>query len=212
MRFRGVPMPDYVINGKNIRIRELEQVYPPSDDTFLMLNSIEVGKRNGAQGGPERVLEIGTGSGIISIYCAKMGASVVCTDINPWAVRLARANAVRNRVSLEAIRTDMFAGLNHRFDVVIFNPPYLPTDKEDVTGDRWLDASVNGGRDGKEFIRRFMNTVGYHFNDTGRAYILVSSFAGKVDLGRDGFESRVVCSVHLNFHDLAVHEIKRSHF
>jgi len=212
MNIRGVPMPDYVIKGRNLKIREMEQVYPPSDDTLLMLNSIEVGKRRGEHGGPERVLEIGTGSGIIGIYCAKMGASVVCTDINPWAVRLARSNAARNRVSIEAIRTDMFRGLNSRFDVVIFNPPYLPTGKEDVTGDRWLDASVNGGRDGKEFIRQFMNTVGSHFEDTGRAYILVSSLAGKVDLGRDGFESRAVGSVHLNFHDLAVHEIKRSHF
>jgi release factor glutamine methyltransferase len=205
-------LPRYDIRGKALDILELEQVYPPSDDTFLMLNAIEIGRKRSQYGGPERVLEIGTGTGITAIYCARRGATVVGTDINPHAVRLARLNAARNRVALGVIRTDMFNGINFRFDVVIFNPPYLPTKKADLTGDRWLDASVSGGRDGKEFIRLFMNTVGYHFNEKGRAYILVSSLAGKVDLGRDGFESKVIASVHLGFHDLEVHEIWRSHY
>jgi release factor glutamine methyltransferase len=196
-------MTRYDVRGLQLEIGDDPRVYAPSDDTFLMLRAIEVGREN--------VLEIGTGSGMISVWCARRGARVVCTDINPHAVRLARANASRNHVKLEVIRCDMFGPFRGMFDVVIFNPPYLPTEPGDVTGDRWLDAALNGGRDGREFLRLFMNNVGLHMGKQARAYILRSSLAGPVTLGRDGLKERTVASLALDFEKLHVHEITRSH-
>ncbi len=64
-----------------IRILSDPDVYPPSDDSILFIQSLNV--KNG-----ERVLEIGCGSGVVSIHCAKNGCIVTSGDINPKAVKL----------------------------------------------------------------------------------------------------------------------------
>ncbi len=67
-----------------------------------------------------RVLEIGTGSGYIAAALKEV-ADVIATDINPHAVCAAKQKGV------EVVRTDLADGLRGPFDLVIFNPPYLPT-------------------------------------------------------------------------------------
>ena len=76
------------------------EVYPPSEDSILLTESLDI--RIG-----EKVLEIGTGSGIVSIQCALNGADVVCGDINPRAVALARRNAAANGVDIDVRETDV---------------------------------------------------------------------------------------------------------
>ncbi len=95
-----------------------EGVYAPSDDTFLLLSAIDLK-------GDERVLELGTGSGIIGLHCARAGARVTVTDISKDAVTNARHNTELNGLYISIIHTDLFSGLRGRFDVMIFNPPYL---------------------------------------------------------------------------------------
>ncbi|MDD3421137.1 MAG: 50S ribosomal protein L11 methyltransferase, partial [Methanocellales archaeon] len=80
----------------------LPKVYEPAEDSFLMVEAVlrEVQKS-------DRVLEIGTGSGIISMF-VKDRAQVIATDISPQAVKCAKLNGIG------VIRTDLFDGINSK--------------------------------------------------------------------------------------------------
>jgi len=66
-----------------------DDVYPPSEDSLLLIGSFDV--RAG-----ERILEIGCGSGIVSMHCVVNGGEVVCGDINKKAVELTKKNMAAN--------------------------------------------------------------------------------------------------------------------
>ncbi|WP_075057188.1 methyltransferase [Thermogymnomonas acidicola] len=88
-------------------------VYEPAEDTEMMLQAPEV------MGGP--ILEVGCGTGVVSIYHALRGLSVTATDINPVAIECARRNAELNGVCIDLVLTDLFP--DGRFRTVLFNPP-----------------------------------------------------------------------------------------
>ena len=74
-----------------------------------------------------RVLELGAGSGLISIYCYKKGASVTATDISQTALAGIRENAERNNASIEIRYSDLFDEVSPSdFDLIVINPPYYP--------------------------------------------------------------------------------------
>ncbi|MEM2890220.1 MAG: methyltransferase, partial [Candidatus Hadarchaeum sp.] len=102
------------------------EVYEPAEDTFLIADNLEVKS-------DERVLELGTGCGLLAILAAKAGAKVVATDISPIALECARANAVENLVAnrIDFRSGDLFDPVDGElFDAVIFNPPYLPVEPQ----------------------------------------------------------------------------------
>jgi methylase of polypeptide subunit release factors len=72
----------------------------------------------------QRVLDLGTGTGILAIALAKVGIDVVATDISAAAIRNARENAVRNGVRFECCQSDLLDSVEGRFDLIAFNPPY----------------------------------------------------------------------------------------
>lgn len=74
----------------------------------------------------DRVLDVGTGSGVNAILAATRGAQVVAVDINPRALEAARANAARNGVAdqVEVRRSDVFDAVAGTFDLVVFDPPF----------------------------------------------------------------------------------------
>lgn len=84
----------------------------------------------------DRVLDMGTGSGVNAILAASKGAKVLAVDdINPHAVEAVRANAERNGVSIEVRRSDVFDELGGRFDLIVFDPPFrwfTPRDQFEV--------------------------------------------------------------------------------
>jgi release factor glutamine methyltransferase len=70
-------------------------------------------------------LELGAGSGLISIYAAKRGANVIATDINPVALQSIVNNAELNGVEIETVYSDVFRNLvPQAFDLIVINPPY----------------------------------------------------------------------------------------
>jgi predicted glycoside hydrolase/deacetylase ChbG (UPF0249 family)/precorrin-6B methylase 2 len=72
----------------------------------------------------ERVLDVGTGTGVIAICLAKFGRTVTAVDISRAAVRTASRNARRSGVSFHCHQSDLLATVNDRFDLIAFNPPY----------------------------------------------------------------------------------------
>ena len=172
------------------------EVYDPAEDTYLILDVLDVNSNN-------RIFEIGTGCGIISLYCASKGADVVCSDINPFATDLVKENLEKNKSkikgTIEIRQGDLFSVLksNERFNVIIFNPPYLPSKKGDIVGG-WFDKAVNGGIDGLSATKRFIESLNKHLDDTGKAYFVFSSLSDRKKLERivykNSFKSEIVNS------------------
>jgi len=162
---------------KNLTIKLHPEVYEPAEDTFLLLESIEV--KPG-----DNVLEIGTGCGIIALECARLGANVTCTDINPYAIALAKSNYNRNKSLIKGRfkvrKGDLFLKVKNyeKFDIIIFNPPYLPTKKNElVGGSGWFDIATNGGIDGLSLTKRFIDGLSKFLSNKGKAYFVFSSLS-----------------------------------
>lgn len=69
--------------------------------------------------------EMGVGSGLISIFAAMQGASVVACDISRKAISDTKANALNNNVQIELFQSDLFVGIPQQiFDIIVVNPPY----------------------------------------------------------------------------------------
>jgi release factor glutamine methyltransferase len=143
----------------------LDGVYDPADDSYMLVEAALDEAKVG-----EKVLEVGTGSGIVSLFL-KDFADVTATDISPIAVANARASGV------DVVRTDLYHGVCGPFDVVIFNPPYLPT-AEDERLHSWLDHAFDGGPTGREVIARFLENIGSILPPCGRVLTVISSLTG----------------------------------
>ena len=141
------------------------QVYSPEADTFLLLDAARAEVKPG-----DRVLEVGTGSGYIAGELAR-SCNVIATDINPHAVLCAREHGV------EVVRGDLFSGIRSTFDLVIFNPPYLPT-QPDQRIDDWLEYALDGGVAGRDVIERFSADADRVLAPSGRILLLISSLTG----------------------------------
>lgn len=74
------------------------------------------------------VLELGCGSGAISVLAASKGALVTASDIDPKAIENTELNASKNRVEIETIKSDLLDSISREFDVIFINPPYYPKD------------------------------------------------------------------------------------
>lgn len=174
------------------------EVYPPSEDSILLTESLDI--RIG-----EKVLEIGTGSGIVSIQCALNGADVVCGDINPRAVTLARRNAAANGVDIDVRETDVYSNIEGRFDTIVFNLPYLPVEDEGELAKAW-----SGGPDGLGPLPRLLEGAPEHLLPDGRVVVVVSSLMDRAGLDKtlEGYEVKVLGELPLFFERLQVLEIK----
>lgn len=127
-------------------------------------------KLDGALTAGRSVLDMGTGSGVCALAAARHASRVVAIDISRAAVRCARINALMNQLDtrIDVRHGDLFAPLGaERFDLVLFNPPFLvgaPTDERDAAW-RSSDAAA-----------RFARGLGAHLTADGSALLLLSSF------------------------------------
>ena len=178
----------------NLTLLVLPTVYQPREDSFLLIKALNIKKG-------EKILEIGTGSGIIAIHCAKAKADVTAADINSEAITCAKLNSVLNKVKLKVLRSDLLSAVpkSFKYDKIIFNPPYLPSDKKD----KFYDISYSGGKTGLEVTNKFLKEAPKFLNKGGEIYFILSSLAiGKIILPYDitakkkmGKETIFVCLV-----------------
>jgi release factor glutamine methyltransferase len=186
-----------------VKLGDLDQVYEPGEDSFLLADSALIEAEPGMQ-----ILEVGTGSGFISaVLLANLkDIRLLATEINPHAACCAKANGV------ELIRTDLFRGLKpkipeNRFDLILFNPPYLPTSwDEKVPG--WLNYAFDGGVSGRETLIRFLEEVRDYLKPGGKILVLISSITGfEAVMERMiclGFEVAIIARKKVSFEELLV--------
>ncbi len=168
--------------------------YYPGDDSYLMLDALA---RLPLQG--RKVLDIGTGSGILALFCATHGAQVTATDIDPLALRQAHKAAGNLGLSLELIVSDLFSKVTGQFNLILFNPPYLPSSTVE-------DRAVDGGPGGAMLSKRFLQELPSYLKRGGTALLLVSSLNEPASLLEryPGFQFSVMAKRSLFFEELQV--------
>ncbi|MDD3399126.1 MAG: methyltransferase [Candidatus Methanomethylophilaceae archaeon] len=178
-------------------IEDCPEVYSVDEDSILLIHSLDV--RPG-----ERVLEVGCGSGVVSIHCAIAGAEVTAVDINPYAVECTHRNATRNGVKMDVRPSDMYSNVTGRFDTIVFNLPYLPVEDEGLLAKAW-----SGGSTGVEPLERLLEGAADHLEPGGRVVVVASSLMTTEDLDSilSDYSVRVIGELSLFFEVLRVLEI-----
>ena len=117
-----------------------KDVYEPREDSFLLAEFVEKESHG-------EVLDMGTGSGIQALLASRTAKAVTGVDIKKKAVKTAEINAKANGVKNVIFKqSDLFEHVSGHFDVIIFNPPYLPEKKgPDEDSVHWA-----GGENGRE--------------------------------------------------------------
>lgn len=188
-------MADFIINTD-------DNVYVPAEDSYLLADNLEIKSR-------QSVLEIGTGSGIVAMYASRLTDRITVTDINFDACELARKNFEDNNIeNIEILFGNLFEPVkNRKFDVILFNTPYLPTEDGDVIDDT-LNYAFDGGLNGRKVIDLFLDEVGNHLNDGGIVQLIQSSLSGNEEtlekLDHLGFIAEIKASEHFFFEDITL--------
>ena len=130
---KGIPVQYIVGNvsfyGYNINVNK-DVLIPRFETEELVENTLKY--INKYFSGNLNVLEIGTGSGCISIALKKENdsLSITSTDISKKALKVAKNNAKMNKVSINFVNTNIYDGINDKFDIIISNPPYIAYNEE----------------------------------------------------------------------------------
>lgn len=151
-----------------------EHVFQPHPITLLLANAIKVKST-------DIVLEVGCGSGFLSITAAKLGArKVYASDITAPAVQATRLNADLNSINgqINVVTGDFFEPFKNKlFDIIISNPPCMPFPENKVYRNKGLSLAVDGGVDGTNSIIRLLQTARFHLKPDGVLYIPVPKWS-----------------------------------
>ncbi|OCB91164.1 hypothetical protein A7U60_g1572 [Sanghuangporus baumii] len=178
----SLPTPDL----SHLTHEDYERVYEPAankEDTFILLDALEADVEELLEAKPRICLEIGSGSGCVSTFAAKiLGPSeclYLCTDINKHAARCTHLTGRQNNVTLDPVLSSLSDAFNQRFrkcggvDLLIFNPPYVPTADEEALnaqGDADIAGAWAGGKLGMEITNQVLNND--ILSHSGRFYLV----------------------------------------
>lgn len=155
-----------------MRLLSLPGVLSPPSDAWLLAGQML------AEAVPEggSVLDLCAGTGLLAVLAAREhGAEVTAVDVSRRAILSTRLNARLNGVKVTAIRGDLFAPLDgRRYDVIVSNPPYLPT----ATGSPRPHSSArawDAGPRGRQFLDRICREAPAHLRPGGALLLVHSS-------------------------------------
>ena len=192
------PMP----RMSHLSSRDYQNVYEPSDDTFLLMDALYLDYKKDADDESNHdliSLEVGCGTGVATILLGQILRETgqtnnrffhFLTDINDDALRIALATAKENSIPDEDIKSyncDLASAfledstalnlpstcpsLRRNVDILIFNPPYVPTPDDEV-GSNGIQASWAGGKDGRVVVDRFLPQIPELLKENGVCYMI----------------------------------------
>jgi len=168
-------------------------IYEPLDDTYLLCETIEkkIERKN------LKILEMGFGSGYILEFLHNRGfKNLIGADINGVAVKNLK------KKGFNAVKSNLFSDIHGKFDLIVFNPPYLPHDKDE---DNESSIITTGGKHGSEIINRFLRDAKNHLTEKGKIFLLISSLTKGIDCG--GYNKNILSEKKLFFEKLEVWEL-----
>lgn len=177
-----------------------EGVYEPREDSWLLREAVA-----GLDLAGKRVCDMGTGSGILALTAAEHGADVTLVDIHPDALEAAEGLLEQHGFHAEAVRSDLFQDVDGTFDIIVFNPPYVPGEEELGTME---EKAWAGGQRGRRVTDRFIAQVGDHLEPGGEVYLLQSSRNDVQEtvqrFAEQGFRAEIVAETKVPWEKLVV--------
>ncbi|MFW6220301.1 MAG: HemK2/MTQ2 family protein methyltransferase [Nanoarchaeota archaeon] len=177
-------------------------IYEPKEDSYLIEKHI----KNYAKG---NVLDVGTGSGILANKAEKFANKVYAIDIQSEVIKYCKKEYKNKNIIF--LKSDLFSALNKEkisFDLIIFNPPYLPNDP------KFEDITLFGGKKGYETIEKFFLNVSKFLKSNGKILLLFSNLTNKekVDeiINNYGFSFELIDKEQIFFEILYVYLIKKT--
>lgn len=154
---------------------DYEHVYEPAEDSFLLIDALEKDLEYIKSKNPTFCLEVGSGSGVVITAFGMAFANTLCfsTDINFNACCMTKSTAFKNNVILDTVNMDLVhCFVDKKFDVVIFNPPYVVTERNECGG-CGIEASWAGGVKGREVTDRLLPMIPKILSTNGTFYLLL---------------------------------------
>jgi len=153
-------MPDVTVTSLGRKFIVPKEVHPPQPITILQRAILrEVMKT-------DRVLDMGTGSGVNAILAASKSSDVIAVDVNSFAVKCAKSNAKLNKVSsrVKVLESDLFENVSGKFDLIIFDPPFRWFKPRDLRERGTVDENFRS-------LRKFFKEVRKYLAPSGRILI-----------------------------------------
>lgn len=178
-------------------------IYTPAEDSFLLQRNLKNYVKN------KRVLDMGSGSGIQAETTLKSQAStVLASDINPKVIKFLK-NKFKHNKNIKIIQSNLFSNIRGKFDMILFNPPYLPRDNRE---DKESQSVTTGGKRGDEVILKFLKQAKLHLNNRGIILLIVSSLTPRKRINsllkKLNYKSNVIDSHKLFMETLELWEIR----
>ncbi|WOL11493.1 hypothetical protein Cni_G20256 [Canna indica] len=195
------------------------EVYEPCDDSFALVDALLADREHLIKHQPMLCMELGCGSGYVisslAIMLGELGSGVhyFATDINPDAAETTQATLKAHGLHAEIVVTDVASGLHKNLagmiDVIVVNPPYVPTPEEEV-GCKGITASWAGGENGRSVIDKILPIVDELLSQKGWLYMvtLTANNPSQICLlmKEKGYASRII--VQRSTEEESLHVIK----
>lgn len=180
-------------------------IYSPQEDSYLLEKQVKLYSKN------KTVLDIGSGSGIQALAALNSNAlAVTATDINPEVIAHLKSISKSNQNKITIIKSNLFSKIKSKFDLIVFNPPYLPEDEYEDSESKLV---TTGGKHGDEIILKFLNQAPSHLNKNGIILLLLSSLTPKDEiikiLSQLNLQHKTIAEEKLFMESLFVWEIKK---
>ncbi|XP_052181590.1 uncharacterized protein LOC127794491 isoform X3 [Diospyros lotus] len=195
------------------------EVYEPCDDSFALVDALLADRTHLLEHRPTLCMEVGCGSGYVITSLALMlgqegsGAYYIATDVNPHAVRVTSETLAAHGVCADLVTADIASGLENRLaglvDVMVVNPPYVPTPEEEVGCDGIVSAWA-GGENGRTVIDKILPIADKLLSDRGWLYMVTLTANNPSEICRQmrkkGYASRIV--VQRSTEEESLHVVK----
>lgn len=180
--------------------------YQPAEDSYFLSSVLKKEIPKLIEKNSElKFLEVGIGNGIQLETVFKSGVkkeNIFGIDINPRAVEHCK------NLGFNCIQSDLFENFEKekKFDLIIFNPPYLPLDKNESKNSR---KETTGGKKGNELTKKFLKQSKPFLSKNGKIFLITSSLAEEINFLGLGYKSKKRVSEKLFFEELVVWELIR---
>lgn len=182
----------------HISSEDFLDIYEPAEDSFVLLDALEKDIEFLQKLKPKICCEIGSGSGIniTSLANTIKYSSFFCTDINPKACNISRKTAEVNGTSIECFNMDLLNNFRENiFDVIIFNPPYVVTEDDEISKSN-ISRSWAGGKNGRIIIDRMLSQLPVMLTKEGACYLVVIAENKPAEIIKNmfhiGYETQIV--------------------
>jgi len=149
-------------------------VYQPAEDSFIMLEELIKAIKKYK---PKNVLDLGTGSGILGFEAAKH-CYVDAVDIDKESLDFVKERIKKERIkNVRVFYSNLFSNIKKKYDLIVFNPPYLPYNNPKEIFDKKIFYKEN-------IIKKFLISAKKFLKKDGKILFCFSSFSNKEEIDR----------------------------